>query len=97
MKFFFRCCEFRFSVSEVRSQDAEVLLQETEGRLQGTLKFVILGGQHRSGYFFAATVVTQSVEHPTKVPVWYNSTDVGSIPGRGIGVRKIILAAPSMR
>ena len=34
---FFRCCEFRFSVSEVRSQDAEVLLQETEGRLQGTL------------------------------------------------------------
>ena len=32
--------------------------------------------------------VTQSVERPSKVvPVWCNSTDVGSNPGRGIGVR----------
>ena len=44
--------------------------------------------------------VAQSVERPSKVPVWCNSTDVGSNPGAGVkGGRKTgskkILAAPS--
>ena len=29
--------------------------------------------------------VAQSVERPSKVPVWRNSTDVSSIPSRDIG------------
>ena len=32
-------------------------------------------------------IVAQSVERPSKVPDWCNSTDVGSNPGRGIEVR----------
>ena len=32
--------------------------------------------------------MAQSVKRPSKVPVWCNSTDVGSIPGCGIGVRR---------
>ena len=39
----------------------------------------------------------QPVEGPSKVPVWCNSTDVGSNPGsvEKSGRRKIILSAPS--
>ena len=36
----------------------------------------------------AAASVAQSVEHPSKVQVWCNSTDVDLIPGHSIGVRK---------
>ena len=50
--------------------------------------------------------VAQSVERPSKAPVCYKSTDVGSNPGRGIEVRNNCrrnqekrenLATPSVR
>ena len=43
---------------------------------------------------FGSGAVAQSVEHHSKVPVWCNSTNVGSNHAPAQGSRKI-LAAPS--
>ena len=35
-------------------------------------------------YFKGRSAAAQSVEHPTKVPVWCNSTDMGLFPGTAV-------------
>ena len=88
MKFFFGVVNFGFRFRKFVPKMLKFCSKRRKGGYKVHFGSLFHGRQHWSGYFFAAAAVAQPVDHPSKVAVWFNSTDVGSIPDCGIGVRK---------